>query len=491
MAHAPSPQQSAIFQWFAQGKGNLVVRARAGTGKTTTILEGINHAPERRILLAAFNKRIALELTQRLANPRAEAKTLHGVGFGCIVRNWQGTQINEDRGYGLARECVTDDVPDEIVGLIKKLASRCKGTCPFPTLEDVIAEAQDADIMPEADHEKNGWDVKYLAGRTMAAMDLACRRDGTIDFDDMIFVALRNKWVFGRFDLVVIDEAQDMNAAQLMLAQLSCKAGGRIAVVGDDRQAIYGFRGADSNSVDRLKAALKATELGLTVTYRCPKAVVAAAQELVPDFMAAPTAPTGSVTRMVRDAMLDAAAPGDFILSRKNAPLIGTCMALLRRGKRAKVEGRDVGRGLIALVKKLAAKSIPDFLLALGEWRERENARADALPETRRANKRENIADTAETLTVLTEGLTAVPELLARVQSLFADIGADGASVIVCSSVHKAKGLERDTVYLLEDTFAKPGAGREEMNIRYVAITRSKNALVWVTDPNRVPTPAH
>jgi DNA helicase IV len=97
--------------------------------------------------------------------------------------------------------------------------------------------------------------------------------------------------------LVIIDEAQDMNASQLLLAMKSCKKGGRIAVVGDDRQAIYGFRGADSNSLDRLKGELVAHELGLTTTYRCPKVVVAGAARLVPDYTAAPAAPEGEMLR--------------------------------------------------------------------------------------------------------------------------------------------------------------------------------------------------
>jgi superfamily I DNA/RNA helicase len=46
-----SPQQDAIFDWFRSGQGHLVVRARAGTGKTTTILQGIHHAPEDAILV--------------------------------------------------------------------------------------------------------------------------------------------------------------------------------------------------------------------------------------------------------------------------------------------------------------------------------------------------------------------------------------------------------------------------------------------------------
>jgi superfamily I DNA/RNA helicase len=122
-----------------------------------------------------------------------------------------------------------------------------------------------------------GWTVEVVADIAMKAMDYACEKDGTLDFDDMIFVPLRNGWVRAKYELVIIDEAQDMNASQLMLAMKVCKKGGRIAVVGDDRQAIYGFRGADSNSLDRLKGELVAHELGLTITYRCPKTVVAAA----------------------------------------------------------------------------------------------------------------------------------------------------------------------------------------------------------------------
>jgi hypothetical protein len=85
-----SGQQTAIFDWFENGEGNLVVRARAGTGKTTTILEAITYAPEQTILLAAFNKKIAEELKSKLKNPRAEAKTLHSLGFGFVLRNWNG-----------------------------------------------------------------------------------------------------------------------------------------------------------------------------------------------------------------------------------------------------------------------------------------------------------------------------------------------------------------------------------------------------------------
>lgn len=77
-----SDQQESIFEWFQSGRGNLVVRARAGTGKTTTIIEGIKRARERNILLAAFNK--SIELAAKLGSA-GRAKTLHGL----VMRVWR------------------------------------------------------------------------------------------------------------------------------------------------------------------------------------------------------------------------------------------------------------------------------------------------------------------------------------------------------------------------------------------------------------------
>ena len=110
-----SEQQKAIFDFFKQGQGNLVVRARAGTGKTTTILEAISYAPEDKILLAAFNKKIAEELKSKLKNPKAEAKTLHSVGVSFVFRNWQGCQLDQDRGERLARRSLPAGAPDSAV----------------------------------------------------------------------------------------------------------------------------------------------------------------------------------------------------------------------------------------------------------------------------------------------------------------------------------------------------------------------------------------
>lgn len=465
----------SIFRWFKEGRGNLVVRARAGTGKTTTIIEGIRSAPEDRILLAAFNKRIATELQTRLKNPSADAKTLHSVGFRNVLGNWSGCKLDDERGKRMARAACGVQAPDPIVNMTARLASFAKSAAPFATIKEMVDIAWDKDCVPSDYQEEDGWTVERLSQCALTAMELACQRENvpSVDFDDMVFVPVRNGWVRGYYDLVVIDECQDMSAVQIELALRSTKSTGRIAVVGDDRQAIYGFRGADSGSLDRLKTALKADEMGLTITYRCPKVVVAEAQRFVPDFIAAPTAPDGIMDSMALTHLATSAKPGDFVLSRKNAPLIKICLEILRTGTRATVAGRDIGKGLIGVVKRINAKSMVDFDEKVTLWRDREVNRA---MKADKPAKVDEAYDKAETLFALAEGLSSVYEVIARIESLFSD---EGGAKVVCSSVHKAKGLEADRVFLLKWTF-RPTGPAEEQNIQYVAITRSKSHLTWV-----------
>lgn len=295
----------------------------------------------------------------------------------------------------------------------------------------------------------------------------------------MIFVPLANEWVSAKYDMVVIDECQDMNYAQILLAQQLCKQGGRIVVVGDDRQAIYGFRGADSSSMDRLKEELRAQELPLTVTYRCPKKVVAIASALVPDFRAAKEAPEGRVEHLSSEQMYKGADLGDFVLSRKNAPLAEIALRFLRDGKRAIIKGRDIAKGLVKITKSIKGNSVPDFLSKLSTYEDKQVTRL------RNTNKNvdakiELVRDQCDTLRGLAMGLASVPEIQTRIESMFADLDPkDTKNVIMCSSVHRAKGLETKNVWVLTDTL-KTNKGGEESNIAYVAYTRAKETLFMV-----------
>lgn len=478
-----SEQQQGIFGWFKSGQGNLVVRARAGTGKTTTIIEAIAGAPEDKILLAAFNKKIAEELKTKLKNPRAEAKTLHSVGCGFVFRNWEGVKLDEERGERLARRSLPAGAPDAAVNLTKKLAALGKNACPHPDIDTMVELAYSFDLDPDEYLEEQGWRVERIAEAAIKAMELALQKDGTMDFDDMVFVPVRNSWVRARYGLVVIDEAQDMNATQLLLAMKVCKPGGRVCVVGDDRQAIYGFRGADSNSIDRLKGELVAHELGLTITYRCPKRVVALANRIVPDYTAAPEAPEGVTRSATYEQMVEQAGPGDFVLSRKNAPLTKVCLRFIRMGRRAMIEGREIGSGLLSVIKKVRGKSMPDFLKRLGEWEAKQCDRLRATGKKSAEKKVEYIIDQAETLRAIAQASNSVSDMEVRIKEMFGETAGGKLDYIVCSSVHKSKGLERDRVWGLVETLYPGGrqSSIEEQNIEYVMTTRAKREFVSVT----------
>lgn len=504
-----SAQQEAIFGWFSQaGSSNLIVRARAGTGKTTTIIEGINRAPEQSILLAAFNKRIAEELKSKLANPNAEALTLHSIGFRAVLRYWEriGVDSRGKRADDLAEKVCGQQAPDAIKRLVSKLCTKAREMAPFCKAADELYDiALTFDCAPDDAWKADGYDLHRVCDLAVQAVDLAATTKPVatgIDFADMLFLPLRNQWLRPTYDLVVVDEAQDMTAVQLALARGVCR--GRLAVVGDDRQAIYAFRGADSDALDRLKRELQAQELGLNTTYRCGQLIVKLAQRLVPDFQAAPSNGEGVIGGCNREKLYDLVGPGDFVLSRKNAPLVSIALGLIKRGRRAKIEGRDIGAGLRSIVNKTATgparTSIPKWLERLVAWRDREVTRAIAQKLDSRV---EAVNDQYDTLIALSEGCAGIPEVLARLETLFANDAHDVPSQIVCSSVHRSKGLESDRVFVLQATLnppvacegcrrrpktckcpggykADPLAQREESNIEYVAITRAKHELVWV-----------
>lgn len=485
-----SEQQNEIFQWFeSAGVGNALVRARAGTGKTTVIVEGVRRAPEERALVAAFNKKIAEELQHRIGinSSHIEARTLHSIGFGFVRYNVDGVRIDSNRGDELALQaCLRDyfDPPKDAVKLVAKLAALGKAIDFDPSLETMVRIAAMHDKEPEEVLEKQGFTTEVVARLAINAMKLALVIDETnpvIDFDDMLYLPVAKNWARPRYPLVVVDEAQDMNRTQLELARRISR--GRICVVGDDRQAIYGFRGASSGALDTLKRELGAKEYPLNTTYRCGRAIVDYARKLVPDFQAGPTNPEGQILSMSKVAALEAVQHGDFLLSRKNAPLVSLCLALLRSGKTAHIEGRDIGATLVSIVKRRNASSVSDLQDKMKEWMTRETDKARRLLGDKATTKIENIADQFETVIALTEDCSSVDRVLQRIESMFADLSKGAGGRVLLSSIHRSKGLEADRVFVCRETLYAGGRTDdiEEKNLDYVAATRAKTTLVWVT----------
>lgn len=499
-----SYQQEAITAWFKKDQkffddseysidveGHLIVRARAGTGKSFTIRLGVKQAPERNWLVAAFSKDIQLEMERLIAPfPNGKVQTLHSVGLGCIrkFRSNLKVEFGSYRADSLASAVCGNSCPDAIIRLVSKLHTKGREIVPHASRPgDLLDIAIKFDCEPEDSWARSGYPLEKVEEYALAAMVLASsiKSGETIDGSDMIFLPVRNRWLVPMFDGGVIDEGQDMTPAQLEVARGVVKPGGRICVVGDDRQAIFGFRGADSDCLDRLKHELNAGELGLTKTYRCGKIIVERAQTFVPDIEADENNPEGEILYINDKELITAAGPDDFILSRVNAPITGVAMKLFRAGKRTQILGKkDLGRGLIDLIRKLRAKDVEDFVTKVEQWCQREQARLQARHdnaiERRRGTiltKMEDNLDKADTLIALAEGQPNVEAIIKQIDDLFSD--ASGVGMITCSSIHRAKGKEASRVFVLQDTLRDYNL--EEQNLQYVAITRAKHTLVFVS----------
>jgi superfamily I DNA/RNA helicase len=476
---------AAVLSILKVGR-DLVVLARAGTGKTTTMVEAVirfcRANPRAKVLTCAFNKKNAVELDARLRDAgldwkSASARTLNSVGLATVKKAFgKGVQVDGKKGRTIAKKVAAEfeeKNPDaEISGLaskVAKLATMAKITL-CPRDDDRMADLCNRyAIADEVD------EVATIVRLATDAMMLAKEDRTAVDFDDQLWfphVFDLSPW---KHDLVIVDEAQDMNASQLEIARKSVKRYGRLVAVGDDRQAIYGWRGADSDFLDRMVRDLGAITLPLPRTYRCGHAIVSEAKRLVPDYEAAETNVDGVVRSTRSDRIVDEVRAGDFVISRANAPLLPLCLELLKRKVPATIQGRDIMGQLMGIVERSGCETTECLLAYLDGYVEEERAKlvkADADDDVIEA-----LYDRVECLRVLAPEHDRIDALLAHLDEVFTD--RDDTSKVTLSSAHRSKGLERDRVFLLRDTFR---SGGQEDNCLYVAITRAKTELVYASN---------
>lgn len=474
-----SDEQTSIVSVFRDGKGNIVVKARAGSGKTFTITVSISQAPENKILYAVFGKKNEREAVEKITDSRVMTTTLHALGLKFVKRIWPNVKADKFVEYDRIDQLFSA-LPDEVRNTLFKLVGFAKNSFISPSVSDLIdiCESRDLDCENFEEDNQGGWTLTKLATSALRVLEISKIRDSQnrISFNDMVWLPVAMNWVRPWFELVVIDEAQDMNMPQLQMARSASK--GRVIVVGDDRQAIYGFRGAVSDGLGIMQTCLDAQVLGLTVTRRCAKKIVALAQKIVPDYQAHPDAPEGEIDEVSKDAVFEQVKIGDAILSRANAPLMPICLSLLRKGVSARIEGRDIGKLLLDIVKKLKARSVPDFIGKAESWGDRMKNR---MSKSKNAEaKCEQIDDQVATLIALAEGVANVKEIETRCIDLFQDSDKQPKPAVVLSSVHKAKGLEWNRVFLIDHTFKVWEGEGEEANIAYVAITRARTHLTFI-----------
>ena len=490
MTFSPTPQQDAVDRALALTSDNLLVTARAGTGKTTTMVwlihQILRRHPGARVLAMAFNRVIADELQARL--PRCvEARTFHSL-CSSACRRAAGAQPSDQKmqeiiAHWVGQMDACEITRGQVVKETRPLIGLVYATRTDPDDEEAVTQmAADYD----QDLEQPALTLPLLANVIRTARSLT----KAVSYDCMIDHVLVHDYPVPTYDYVFVDEAQDLNRAFLHIVEKTVKNTGRLIAVADEFQAIYQFRGADHRSVQVIRERFNCTTLPLSVTFRCATAIVEKARQLVPDYEAAPTNPEGVVDERDADYCTDTlreVPPGTLLLCRTNAPLIRWCMWCIRHGIQAYVRGRDIGKELTRLLEQAdRGKSLDDTLINLRARAQRKAARLRSQDRERAA---EALMDKVQSVEEIADAYDTVEQVLRRIGSAYRDKGTG----LQFSTVHKAKGLEADTAVILHPELMPPRwiyryrqddperferLLREEQNIRYVALTRARNRLI-------------
>lgn len=471
----PSKYQAAIFAWIMGTGKNLMVEAIAGSGKTTTGVEMLNLVPaDKKVLFVAFNKTIATELSKR-APAHVKCSTYHSLGYAAIRAAFGNVVVDDDnKVFDMIKRVMDVKENRHMISPIKTLVSLVKANLSGTTTQELDAICDHHGI------ETNG-DRETIFQAVQQVVELCKTTTNRIDFDDMCWFPVVHNLSCEKYDVLFIDEAQDTNKNQIALALMSIKDDGRIIAVGDRHQSLYGFRGADVNSIPNLIENLQADVLPLSITYRCPKAVVALVNSKFPEisFECSPSAKDGIVRETSEEKALVEYKAGDMVLCRTNAPLVAPAFELIKHGIKAVIRGRDISSNLLSMVKKMDANSIVELLSKLAAYKERE---VEKLSAANKSTQAQALTDKVETLVALSSGVETVYELESRITTIF----SDKVEGVVFSTVHKAKGLEANTVFILHPELLphpmakKDWEKQQEANIEYVAYTRSLNELVIV-----------
>ena len=498
-----SVQQQAFYDEVINGTSNIILRARAGCGKTTTITKVAEMLPNKKMLYLSFGKKNQEDLEAKLEGfPNAKAQTFGSVGWWAqVVNNSPKFNKKFNKPFGKVKDIVSSLFTEEeeekmidpvvrAVDLAKNRGIGCSEVCDiddtneWKKLIDHFGITDDVSV-----------DTDDFIEKCILSLKLSNAKMNQIDFNDQVYMPSLYNWDLPKYDFVFVDEAQDSNRSRILMAKKMIKPnGGRIIFVGDDRQAIMGFTGADNDSMDVLEKEFDCKVLPLSLTYRCPKSVVSVAQGLVPDIEAHETNMEGSVTDITYADFLDKVGKGDVILCRLNRHLVTLFFKFIKKGIKAKIEGKDQVSGLMWIAAQFGkGKSLTKIVDLVEEYKEE---RVHKLNEKRNFVAAEAISDKVDCLVAIIEylisqGRNTLKDLKDQLTEMFGD-NVDRSQCVVLCSAHKSKGLEWDNVYILGYSQFMPHSKAEkewelqqEYNLMYVAVTRAKKNLVFV---NYVPS---
>jgi len=507
MDFTPSKYQQDIFDFIQHGNGNAVISALAGSGKTFTLVNSMKLIPKKeKCLFIAFNKSIVEELTEKLKDrPNCTIRTVHSLGLSFLQNNFDDhIDVDEYKYNSFLRvnisrlssiENITDMPSDELneyLGRIISLINFSRLNL-AQSVNEIRNVASNYSIPIETDEDKV----------TLECLKWGKENLSTIDYTDMVWLPfeLSLKPVANKYDWIFFDECQDASLAGIKLFLRCFKRGTRFVAAGDRNQCINMFAGASEEAFDFMCNYQNTTVFPLPISYRCDRKIIEMAQDIVPDIMHRDDAGEGSV---ITDCFTSAIKDGDMVLSRTKSPLFRLYTKLLRKGRKCFIKGQDGVDGLIELLNLSEQEELNPELDKVGVFSELYEhmfkecnrllaKRGITIEDATVSPYIMNIYDSISTLIILADLCHNSREELSTLLDKILNSEPEG---ICLSTIHKAKGLEADNVYILCRSSMPMSKAKkdwekiEETNLIYVAYTRAKHKLGFISETEIPPSGA-
>lgn len=459
--YKPTEEQGAIIEASTSTTSNLIINALAGCGKTST-LELVERAVKTKpVLYLVFNSKNAKEAEKRMLSTTS-VRTFNSIGH----RIWAKTtsrnlSLDPKKSATLFRALVSEapksarnEMWDSYWPVISGVAmAKALGYVPEGKFTQAKRLCTQGEFHAALDETPDDLTSDLIDAVLAASIKAAF--EGGIDYNDQIYMPAIFGGIFPQFPLVLVDEAQDLSPANhALLSRLAKGKNARVIAVGDRYQSIYQFRGAAIGGMETLRHAYSMAPLDLSVSFRCPRAIVEAARWRVPKFQ---WVKEGGHVETLEELTLDGFPDGAAIICRNNAPLFRLAMQLLANGRSVSVAGSDIGPKLINILKRLGSEDLPrqGVLDTIGRWQ--------AEREDRDSKTAKDLADCMRVFAghgrTLGEAVSYAEHLLRQ----------DGTIRLLTG--HKAKGLEFSIVYHLDPWHIR--GEEQDLNLRYVIQTRS------------------
>ena len=517
----PSKYQKDIFKFILEDDKNGLISAVAGSGKTTTLIKALEIIPEgKSVLFMAFNKSISDEISKRVPkNKFIDVKTVHSYG-NSLLSSYIETEIEPDK-YRLVYKNVINFLSGKDLDSIKKYnfdqehISYIEFIRNFTNGKDLYDTNFRNDVNKLVNLSRLHFidfdtfsigisELKMIANQnSIESNDYECEvswyisklgmyDNKIIDYTDMVFLPNLFKFDVPKYDFVFIDECQDLNTCQrLLMLQAMKPETGRFIAVGDPKQSIYAFAGADSESYKKLRQLPNTKELPLSVTYRCGKEIINQVKHINP--LIKPHTKNGVGEVLENFSYLDI-KDGDMVLCRNTFPVVSLCINFLCKGRKAYIIGSDIGLSLKNMIKNCEKKtekfSMENVISRLNHEVEKmiEKIKVKNGISDREASVETTIIlfkEKIQIIQALSEDIDDPLIVMEKIDKIFSDKNQEG---ICLSNIHKSKGLESNRVFILHPELMPSKRAtleweiEQENNLIYVAYTRAKKTLGFITD---------